>query len=179
MRNIAIAALGAILAAAGNALANINATGTIAQNSPGNYTITLTNTGSESIGTFWYSWTPVPFYDFMTSNPTNISSSLNWFAINEHSGPGDGYSIFYYTFGSGITPGSSATFSFSSPDSLASLTGPSSFYSFENTGTSFIYTGVESGDDAQITVTAAPEPAGVGLLGAAGAIALGRRRRNV
>jgi hypothetical protein len=182
MRNLGIATLGSILAAAGSAWAGESGTATIAQTgtSPNAYTITLQNTGTENIVTFWYAWTQIPFNDFLKSVPTVTGTPSGFIDIPEDQdeGPNDGFSVFWYSLAGGIAPGSSATFSFTSADSLATLTGPSFFYPSQNTGTSILYNGIESGDSDQIVVTAAPEPASIGLLGMVGAMVLKRNRRN-
>jgi hypothetical protein len=41
-----------------------------------NYSITLNNTGTTPIGTFWFSW--VPGAGFLTATPTNVTSPSLW-----------------------------------------------------------------------------------------------------
>ena len=104
------------------------------------YTISVTNTGSTSIGTFWFAWTPpgMPIeYDFLPSLPFSISQPAGWLGPASPGFPGN--SIEYYnSTGSPLAPGQTGTFSFSSPDSPATLQG--STFGFPNT-TSFIYEG--------------------------------------
>lgn len=72
-------ALGAvvILASAGSAWAAISATAVVTTSqtaAPYNYTVTLQNTGTTPIGTFWFAWTPPPHeYNFLPHVPTAIS----------------------------------------------------------------------------------------------------------
>ncbi len=40
------------------------------------YTIKLTNTGTNNLETFWFGW--VPGQDFLPVSPTNIVSPANW-----------------------------------------------------------------------------------------------------
>ncbi len=55
-----------------------SATFTDSQVSPGvyQYDLTLDNTGTTSIGTFWFSW--IPGEGFMTATPTNIVNPSGW-----------------------------------------------------------------------------------------------------
>jgi uncharacterized repeat protein (TIGR01451 family) len=55
------------------------------------YEIVLKNTGTTTIGTFWFSW--IPGQDFMPSAPSNIMSPLYWSANLTHGSPADGYGI--------------------------------------------------------------------------------------
>ncbi len=145
-----------------------------------NYTISLTNTGTMNIGTFWFAWTPpmMPIeYDFLPSAPFSISQPAGWLGPASFGFPG--YSIEYYnSTGSLIGPGQTGTFHFSSPDSPTTLQG--STFGFPNT-TSFIYAGApEVGSTARVNPVIVPEPSTYVLL-AAGAISmlsLRRRRRS-
>jgi hypothetical protein len=49
--------------------------------SPGvfQYDLTLTNTGTTTIGTFWFSW--IPGAGFMAVSPTNVMSPAGWTAM--------------------------------------------------------------------------------------------------
>ena len=49
--------------------------------SPGlfQYDLTLTNTGTTTIGTFWFSW--IPGAGFMGVTPTNVMSPAGWTAM--------------------------------------------------------------------------------------------------
>src|SRR5260370_2477213 len=49
--------------------------------SPGvfQYDLTLTNTGTTTIGTFWFSW--IPGAGFMAVTPTNVMSPAGWSAL--------------------------------------------------------------------------------------------------
>jgi hypothetical protein len=54
--------------------------------SPGvfQYDLTLTNTGTTTIGTFWFSW--IPGTGFMGVTPTNVMSPAGWAAMITNSG---------------------------------------------------------------------------------------------
>ncbi|HVT82722.1 MAG TPA: PEP-CTERM sorting domain-containing protein, partial [Phycisphaerae bacterium] len=146
------------------------------------YTITLHNTGTTNIGTFWFAWTPpgAPIeYDFLPSNPSATSQPGGWYGPASLGFPG--YSIEYYALpGNEIAPGGTGTFGFTSHDSPAQLQG-TSFFNFPIL-TSFIYEGQpEVGSFAQVTpvfvAAPAPEPASITLL-ALGTFALALRRRR-
>ena len=143
------------------------------------YTISLTNTGTTNIGTFWFAWTP-PFmpieYDFLPSAPSSVNQPTGWVGAASLGFPG--YSIeFYNSSGSLIAPGQTDIFSFSSPDSPTTLQG--STFGFPNT-TSFIYEGApEVGVTARVDPAFVPEPSTCALLlfGATAACGIVRRRR--
>lgn len=143
------------------------------------YTISLTNTGSTNIGTFWFAWTPpgMPIeYDFLPSAPFSISQPAGWLGPASPGFPG--YSIeFYNSTGSPLAPGQTDTFRFSSPDSPATLQG--STFGFPNT-TSFIYEGSPLvGSTVRVNPVFVPEPGSSFALltiGYAGLLALRRRK---
>lgn len=143
------------------------------------YTISLTNTGTLNIGTFWFAWTPpgMPVeYDFLPSEPFSISQPTGWLGPASAGFPG--FSIEYYNHGgSFIAPKETATFQFTSPDSPKTLQG--STFGFPNT-TSFIYAGdPEVGPTARVDPVFVPEPSTCVLvaIGCAGLLALRRRKQ--
>src|SRR5476651_1617316 len=89
-----------LLAVAPAQALTISASATLSMTStsaPYHYTITVLNTGTENIGTFWFAWTDTPtFYDFLPSLPTAIGKPVGWFAPITNNGLGDGYGIEYY-----------------------------------------------------------------------------------
>ncbi len=81
--------LGMVAALTSTSLAaGISATATLSetQASAGlyNYALTLNNTGTTSIGTFWFAW--VPGAGFLTTTPSSISSPAGWTEINTNAG---------------------------------------------------------------------------------------------
>jgi PEP-CTERM motif len=148
------------------------------------YTITLHNTGTTPIGTFWYAWFDSPDYDLLPSQPTVVTMPSGWIAPTPSLGPPyDGYSIEWYNIsGNAIAPGATQTFSFTTPDSPSVLGSGSSFYPLA-TQTSFLYQGFPETDAGYYfalpapTTAPIPEPASLGLL-AIGAAALMRRTRR-
>jgi hypothetical protein len=55
------------------------------------YSVTLDDTGSTTVGTFWFAW--VPGKDFLDTQPTNITSPSGWQEVVTHGGSNDGYVI--------------------------------------------------------------------------------------
>ncbi|MEJ0000750.1 MAG: hypothetical protein WDO13_17225 [Verrucomicrobiota bacterium] len=76
LSGVAVAGLSSI------ARADDAASGTLTSEALGNgdfdYTIKLTNTGTNNLETFWFSWTPAG--DFMPVSPTSVVSPTDWTA---------------------------------------------------------------------------------------------------
>ena len=111
------------------------------------YTITLDDTGSTPIGTFWFSW--VPGEDFLDSSPSSITAPSGWTDSITNSGPNDGFAIKWTASSpsSDLEPGGSSTaFSFVSSESPSSLFGDSHFYPGTPQLTSFVYSGAPFSD---------------------------------
>jgi hypothetical protein len=158
--------------------AGTSATGTIKEVSVtgGVYTydLTLTNTGTTGIGTFWYGW--VPGSDFLPATPSAITAGTGW-ALNGISGAGsstDGKAIRWEATSAANDLAAGATltgFSFKIAESPTVMFGNSPFGSHPPIGTSFVYQGGPfSGGSDQFVVAAVPEPTsflavGLGLLG--------------
>ncbi|MGO9318996.1 MAG: PEP-CTERM sorting domain-containing protein [Terracidiphilus sp.] len=165
----AVTALAATAHAAG-----ISATATIAytEPSPGvyDYSLTLNNTGTTTIGTFWFGW--VPGEGFLTTAPTSVVAPTGWTDTVTNSGA----AVRWVTTTNLLAAGDSLSgFSFDStetPDQLA-LTVPSGVGAGDPVTTSYVYIGAPLQDpgyqlDAQLT----PEPStmllfltGSGLVG--------------
>ena len=80
----ALAALIVIAFAISPATAQISATGTVTAVPSGDnylYTISLQNTGTTNIDTFWFSWLP-DNYDFLPSVPTPTGAPANWIELS-------------------------------------------------------------------------------------------------
>jgi hypothetical protein len=72
-----------------------SATLTPLETTPGNfqYTIALTDTGTTTVGTFWFAWDDVPDQDFMSVQPSNVGSPTGWTdTVTSHVYPGGGTS---------------------------------------------------------------------------------------
>jgi hypothetical protein len=176
------ATMGIVLLTARAAMAGLSASATIstAQTSaPFNYTLSLTNTGDTDIGTFWFAWTATPAsYDFLPSNPSNISGPAGWLMPVTHNGfPGDGYAIEYYNYvGSAIHPGGVGTFGFTSNDTPAQIAGDA-FFPGNKVSTSYVYIGFPLSDPGfKFNVQVVPEPGCLACLALTAALARPRRR---
>jgi len=138
------------------------------------YTITLHNTGTVSVGTFWYAWIPGGF--FLPSTPSSETAPTGWSVSVQGS-----YSIEYAASSSAydLAPGSSLNFQFASTDTPAALAGNSPHDPSYPVGTSFLYEGAAFSDAGyEFVVQSVPEPSSLGLLtaGLLGLALAGRRK---
>ena len=174
----------ALLAAGISASATISNT----QPTPGvwNYSIALNNTGTTTLGTFWFAW--VPGAGFLTTMPSSISSPAGWTEINTNAGD----AIQWTSTTNLLAAGQSLSgFNFTSTESPTQLLGT---FAGSSTGagagdpdlTSVAYAGAPLvGTASQFVVSAAavtPEPDSLVLtltgFGLAGIAALRRRLRR-
>lgn len=126
------------------------------------YILTLNNTGTVPVGTFWYAW--IPGYFFLPSAPASVTVPTGWtYTTPSLSG---NYSIEYAAnSGYELGGGSSLQFGFSSTDTPTTLAGDASSLSGTPIGTSFVYEGGAFGDPGyQFVVESVPEPSALGLL---------------
>jgi hypothetical protein len=128
--------------------------------SPGvyQYDITLNNTGTTTIGTFWFSW--VPGFGFMSTAPTDVQSPSGWSDSITNSG-----GAILWTDAGALGQGMSQSgFEFESTLTPAELEAASSAIPTDPVTTSFVYIAAPFGDPGlQLVVTpaqgAVPEPA--------------------
>jgi PEP-CTERM motif len=181
-----VVSLGLFLASSAFASLAGMATYTSTPNGPNyNYTITLTDTGTTNIGTFWFSW--IPGQDYMANNPILVNNPTGWTSSVTGGFSGDGYAIQWVNNTNAITPGKSLNFSFTSAETPAQLAGNSQFFNHPPEGTSYIYIGAPETDPgfkfvASPAISSVPEPSSMILAGlAAGAFGLkvwrSRRRK--
>ncbi len=147
------------------------------------YTLTLYNTGTDPIGTFWFAWLPSG-QNYLFAMPTAATAQTpSWvgYVMSGYNYGGGGYyydySIEYYdTSGMGLAPGNSMVFGFTSTDTPAALAGDSVYYPGIPVGTSYLYDTAFS-EGFQLTVTPVPEPSPVALfaLGGLGLMFAARR----
>jgi hypothetical protein len=124
-----------------------------------NYNVTVTNTGTTPLGTFWFGW--LPGEDFLPSVPSSIVNPSGW--ANSIQGGGnsvDGSSIQWVAQSSGadIAAGQSLSgFDFSSADSPTVLAGFSTQHPGSHAMTSFVYGGAPFSDGGfEFTVAGIP-----------------------
>lgn len=177
------------LIAAKSATAAESASATItaatATSSTWQYSLTLHNTGTTTIGTFWFGW--IPGQSYMTVNPTNVIAPSQW-----ENGPDSqlvggafgekGASIeFQATSSAGyLAAGKSLTgFTFDSAESPTDMFGNENFFNNGSptpTTTSFIYSGGPFSDSGfRLAATPVPEPTTL-ILFAIGGIVLATRK---
>ena len=105
-----------------------------------NYDITLRDTGTTPLETFWFAWTPRQ--DYMKTKPITVSGPTGWTDMITGGGAGDGFAIQWTTTSSAVAAGQSPTgFKFTSADSPAVLTANSVFFPNTPTETSVVYIG--------------------------------------
>jgi hypothetical protein len=155
-----------------------SATATISGGSIGggnfDYTVTLKNTSGFTLNSFWYGWTLSG--NNLPSNPSSATNSLGWASDL------DVNSIMWQntTSASGLAPGSSATFSFVTTDTLSAITTFPSGQSVAYTSDTIQFDQGLANQSTQVfspTVVTAPEPSALGLLTAGlPLLAVGYRR---
>ncbi len=155
------------------ASASILATATYTDSlvSPGvyQYNLTLDNTGTTTVGTFWFAW--IPGAGFMSATPSAITSPTGWSEIVTDAGG----AIQWHTSTNLLAPGNTLSgFSFDSTETPAQLAGtvPSGPGAGDPITTSFVYIAAPLADPGKQFVptpanTPVPEPSGLGpfLLG--------------
>jgi hypothetical protein len=135
------------------------------------YTILLTDTGSQSLNSFWYGWTTSG--NNLPSDPSSAGNSLGW--ANDL----DGNSIQWVnSTGTALGAGQTATFTFVSTSSLSAITSPPSGESVAYVG-GIDFTEGQAGDSTPVfspTIATVPEPSSVGLLAASLLVVAGSYR---
>ncbi|MBV9266257.1 MAG: hypothetical protein JO061_08835 [Acidobacteriaceae bacterium] len=141
------------------------------------YTLTLNDTGTTTVGTFWFAW--VPGDNFMPATPTAITSPAGWQETVTSGGPSGGSAIQWKasSAASDVNAGGTlAGFSFESTLTLAQLQAASTGTPADPVDTTFIYSGAPFSDNGyQLTPTVVtgpgsgptptPEPRATGLAG--------------
>jgi hypothetical protein len=105
------------------------------------YTITLKDTGTTTVGTFWYSW--IPGADFMPVAPLSVARPAGWTDTITNMGSNDGFAIQWVASSpsSDLQPGQSKAFHFHSSATPKEMFGESTFHPGNLVTTSFIYSG--------------------------------------
>jgi hypothetical protein len=140
------------------------------------YTLTLKNTGTQSLNSFWYGWTTSG--NNLPSDPVSAANSLGWassIAGNSIQWENSSYNYYGYTYyyGTSLAAGQSATFTFVSASTLSAITQSPSGESVAYVGGIDGSQGV-TGDSTAVfspTLVAVPESTSMGLI-AAGSLIL-------
>ena len=141
------------------------------------YTITLKNTGTQNLNSFWYGWTLSG--NNLPSNPSNAGNSLGWANVLDFN------SIQWQntTGASALAPGQSATFTFDSTSTLSAITTPPAGESVAYTSDSIQFNQGVAGQSTPVfspTVASVPEPSTLSILAMGSAIlVISFRRRAV
>ena len=103
------------------------------------YTITLKDIGTTTIGTFWFAW--IPGADFMPVKPLSVALTAGWTDAITHMGSTDGYAILWTasSLSSELHPGQSKVFHFRSSATPAEMFGKSTIVPHPLVTTSFVY----------------------------------------
>jgi hypothetical protein len=128
------------------------------------YTVTLHNTGTEAIESFWMGWIPGAFD---VASPSSAGNNLGWTSVL------DGDSVQYGgTTGSALAEGASGTFTFDSTttpaeiESVISNAGASTVYGVNDPNQFDFSLAGQSANTATFDLQAAPEPSSFAFLGA-------------
>jgi len=142
------------------------------------YSLTLTNNGSTTIGTFWFGW--FPDYDLLNPATTGFTAPPGWTGTDAPDDFGVA-SAQWVTSTNLLQPGNSLSgFSFMTSEPPATISGTSAYFGVPAEET-YVYIGAPEDDPgfAFTPTTAVPEPKSLMiLLGAPAALLLQRRRRT-
>ncbi|HWD20120.1 MAG TPA: PEP-CTERM sorting domain-containing protein [Verrucomicrobiae bacterium] len=137
-----------------------------------NYTLTLTDTSSTTLGSLWYAWVPGSF--FLPHAPSSVTTPSGW-SDSIVSFNGSSIQFTANSPANELTLGQSVTFGFSSQDSPATLAGD---FNGSPTGTSVAYSGnTLSGVSDTFVVASVPEPSTWILIGLGGIGCMTLRRK--
>ena len=129
------------------------------------YSLTLHDTGTTTIGTFWFAW--VPGQGFLASLPSSIESPAGWADMITNGPPNDGFSIQWVASPSSVLAPSASLkgFSFESSDAPSSVFGDSVFHPGIPVLTSTVFSGAPFSDGGfQFVATPVPEPSSWAML---------------
>jgi hypothetical protein len=138
----------------------------------------VSNTGTTTIGTFWFGW--IPGQNYMGSAPLTVTTPAGWTSLVTHGSATDGWGIRWTanSAASYIQTGQSLSgFNFTSAVTPAGLLGNSPFYANVPTTTSFFYIGAPFADPGlQIVASVVPSPMSACVLAGLMVPAMRRRR---
>ncbi|MBL8991538.1 MAG: hypothetical protein JNJ48_08170 [Phycisphaerae bacterium] len=142
------------------------------------YTATVSNTGTTTIGTFWFAW--IPGQNYLPVLPTNITSPAGWTATIVG---GSGAASIRWAASSAasfINPGASlGGFGFNAFITPQAMDGFAQNFPTQRMATSFFYSaGPFSDSGFQFIASVVPSPAGAAAVGLLLPAACLRRRRH-
>jgi hypothetical protein len=181
--SLALTLASAVLASiSATATASISASATYTDTpvSPGvyQYDLTLNNTGTTTIGTFWFGW--IPGAGFLSAAPTGVTNPAGWNDVETNAG-----AAIQWTTSSLLAPGGSVTgFIFDSTETPTELLGavPSGLGAGDPVTTSFVYIAAPLADPGfqfvaePAPIAEGPEPSALTLLPLGLAMLAARRR---
>jgi hypothetical protein len=159
-RPLRVLSLAAPLLAATPALAQLSGTGTLVCTpvDDGLYhnAATIQNTGTTTIGTFWFAWAPGE--DYLPRRPVFALGPIGWFGTVVQTGSSYSVEWFAWDPDARIQPGQSLPgFEFVGPDGPEVLTGPSPAFPSHHCNESYLYTGGPQDDPGyRFSVTIVP-----------------------
>jgi hypothetical protein len=158
-----LAGLAALTPARANEMASATYDATSLGGGVFKYDIKLTDTGTTTIGTFWFSW--VPGEGFMPTLPSSILSPAGWSdMVTNGPPPSDGYSIQWVTTTPIMSGDSVSGYEFQSTMTPAQLASISLIHPPQPIATSFIFSGAPFSDPGtSFVATPVPEPSTLGL----------------
>ena len=172
---LTVVAVAGFAASTASSQATVSASATISDTAVSggfDYSITLMNTGTSSLESWWYGW--IQFENDLPSVPSSAANSLGW------ANSVDGNSIQWGTAGdTALTPGNSATFTFFSTSTPTAITTAPSGESVAYTGGITATQGAaDSTGIFSPVLVASPEPSSIALLalGSVGLLAGGWRK---
>lgn len=147
------------------------------------YSLTLRDTGTTPIGTFWFSF--LPGQGYMNTAPISAVAPSGWVAVTTNgTAAGDGFSERWVDTTGGLMPGDSlGGFSFVSATTPAEIAGASPFHGGIPELTSDVYMGAPLvGPDAPFLVmlgptTSTPEPSSIVLILSVGLLLIAGSRK--
>ena len=178
---LSLAVAGALAASTSSSHAqDVLATGTFTDVAGGggvfDYTVTLDNTGTEAIQSFWLGWVPGAFE---VASPTAVGNNLGWTSTV------DGNSVQYGgTSGTALGIGDSGTFTFDSTTTPAAIiaetgrAGESTVYGVNDPNQFDLSLAGQSANTETFGLTAAPEPSSYAILALGSLGLLGILRHN-